>query len=701
MPIERYLCVGGVEVANPCRTLAYFRALGNACMPRPPSAQSCCCCPDWMPGDCSLTVSAGLDAGADEFCWGLFSIAGGSGNYFSTWDVLAAGAPDCPTVRPANPDPDDPGWTRVVADELPLPYSVCSPYEVDPYALVGCGWVRWTITDVETAASATLLFWIDTAVSPFDAGESAVSFDYGETWHVGVAEHTYDLSCPAGEYVLWFDARAEAEQVCLGVLGLAGGTGDALQVTTRYAPAAAPVNVASLPAIDDPAWVLTGSGTMPAPLAPLGSCNPYGVLPDGFFETTIVDTGNGTTLRMIAALNGSLIGPGDFGGSSATTDGGATWQTITGPLTLTFSFPSPLADTFTVPELDDAPWYDPAVPESADVLGVWIEEAQLSVPYERDARARQRGVSLSRGRLGGRELLLVGWLYARTEAATAYGRQWLFEALAGDSCDDACTLPDAQVWTHCDREVRNGGRRTLRRVGLTSYDPEVEPEFPRSCGFKFEATLTAEVPELLLDPALVLSAELDGVEPVCNVCRPCPPATSGCDCGGLDERLREVPQADPASAFCEPPAVMRTCHVIEPPNYWRDATAIVTVNAGTWPGDPTRPGLANLHLRAWPNPAGLDVFDASFDCQEPCLDVEVACIPAGSQLVIDGTTRQATLVCELQQRNGYAYLSSGGGRRFSWPDVSCHGLLLCAEADPLNTAPGSTISVEFVLRERG
>jgi hypothetical protein len=354
---------------------------------------------------------------------------------------------------------------------------------------------------------------------------------------------------------------------------------------------------------------------------------------------------------------------------------------------------------FTTPADDDAPWYDADVPESADVLGVWVEEARLSVPWTREARPRQRGGSLSPARYGPRELTISGWVYTRSEAATAYARHWLFEALSGGDCGDGCSLPDALVWTHCDVATPDAGKRTLRRVGLTSYDPEIEPEFPRRCGFKFEAVLAAEVPDLLLDPVLLADVELDG-DVECNLCHPCPEVESGCSCGSLSSALRVAPQPDPSSSFCEPVAIMRSCVELDPPPLWRDATAIITVSAGEWAGDPSRPGVANLRVRGWANPAGLTDPDL-FVCQEPCLDVEVACVPAGAQLVIDGTTRSAVVLCEQTTANGYAYLSSAGGRRFQWPDVTCQGLWLCVDADALNTADGSTLAVEYVQRERG
>lgn len=354
------------------------------------------------------------------------------------------------------------------------------------------------------------------------------------------------------------------------------------------------------------------------------------------------------------------------------------------------------AAKFTTPWDDDAPWYDPAVPESADVLGVWIEELRMATPYTRKSTSGQRGATLGRRRYQGREIQIAGWLYATSAAGTAYGRQWLGEALAGDECAGES---EATVYTFCDPLRANAGKRTLKRVGLTAYDPEVEEEFPRVCGLKFAATLIAGVPELMHDPVQVLAIAdvLDGAEEVCNLCSPCPDTTYVCTCDVVPTVPRVVPAADPAAVFCQPILTARTTQVLPSPDMWRDATTIISVTSGAWPVSAA--GLSNLRLRAWPNPAGLS--DASyFECQDPCLDVEVGCIPANGTLIIDGTTRTATVICGDVEHNGYAYLSSAGSKKFEWPDVSCDGLLLVIDADPYGTPTGTSLSIEYVTRER-
>lgn len=352
-----------------------------------------------------------------------------------------------------------------------------------------------------------------------------------------------------------------------------------------------------------------------------------------------------------------------------------------------------VAAAWTTPEQDDAPWYDPAIPESSDFLGVWIEEAKLGVPWNREARGRRSGSALGPGRLQGRELAIVGWAFTRSAAATWYARQWLFEALAGPAGCDDCSLPDAVIWTHCDPARPRAGRRTLRRVGLTGWNPEVEPDFPAACGFKFEATLTAEIGSLFLDPVNALATNLVVGDPVCNVCSPCPtPPSDPCSCGDRLPPPRVTTALDLSAAYCQPAEVYRAQGQLDAPTYWRDATAVIRLKADDQ-------GLANTRIRGWVNPVGL-TDPALFECQDPCLDIEVGCVPPLAEMVIDGTTRDARLVCQMVSQNGYSQLSSGG-RRFAWPDISCHGLLVVVDSDAYNTGPGSSVSIEIVERERG
>lgn len=359
---------------------------------------------------------------------------------------------------------------------------------------------------------------------------------------------------------------------------------------------------------------------------------------------------------------------------------------------------------YLTPAEDDAPWYDPAVPASADVLGVWIDEWSTPTPWARTMRPTLRGGALGPGRLGPREITVTGRVYTRSAAATQYARTWLFEAMAGDPCAGSCDLPDLVLWRHCDTAQTPGdGKRTIKRVGLTGFDDDLDPMYPKWCGFRFEATFAAEVPEMFLDPFDTVSVPLAAGYELCLLCDE-PVAIEGdtCACGCGEAPLRYVPVPDPVSCYCMPPYAQRVTASAEPPRLWTDATAIIRIYAGADPANPAAP-LANLRIRGWSNPVGLPAPDEETDpfaTRAPCLDIEVGCVPASAVLTIDGTTRQATVTCNGEDRSAYYYLSSGGGGLFSWPDIACSGLMLVIDADPNNTPPNARVEFEFVGRER-
>jgi len=109
---------------------------------------------------------------------------------------------------------------------------------------------------------------------------------------------------------------------------------------------------------------------------------------------------------------------------------------------------------YTSPILDDAPWYDPDVPESAEFAGFFIEDIEGfdSVVSRDTADGAISGTSLGPLRLRGRCITVTGWLRAKTCCAAEYGLRWLQESLLGDnSCSD-CALGDLYMLKCCPPE---------------------------------------------------------------------------------------------------------------------------------------------------------------------------------------------------------------------------------------------------------
>jgi len=102
-------------------------------------------------------------------------------------------------------------------------------------------------------------------------------------------------------------------------------------------------------------------------------------------------------------------------------------------------------------EADDAPWYDPLVPESVEFAGLFVESVDgFGSPVRRNVREGAiSGSSLGPLRLAGRTLTVTGWLRAKTCCAAEYGLQWLTEALIGGTACADCSLGDLFMLKCC------------------------------------------------------------------------------------------------------------------------------------------------------------------------------------------------------------------------------------------------------------
>jgi len=106
---------------------------------------------------------------------------------------------------------------------------------------------------------------------------------------------------------------------------------------------------------------------------------------------------------------------------------------------------------YTTPELDEAPWYDPAVPESAEFAGLFITKTEGwdSVVSRSVIEGAIGGSALGPLRFTGRTVTFEGWLRAKTCCAAEYGLQWLTEALVGNTLCQDCSLADLYMVKCC------------------------------------------------------------------------------------------------------------------------------------------------------------------------------------------------------------------------------------------------------------
>lgn len=722
-----FLCLGGVELANRNRVMTYIRNLGMPLLQSVPADTDGCQCPAWGPADpCTLSARAGVEAVLPELsCGGIYELTGAGSRFYVVSGVYAYD--EAPVGRPPLPPLTDPGWvfgdaTEVTIADIDNAPNGCYPYGIggtDPFP--GAGFTLLMFTDAVTGATATVVIYNDfTNAVQGDLAGGGVSFDLGETWQEGIVEHTWsNLACSTtpGYFTgrATFDVREGA--MCNAIYGVSGLVGPAT-VLVKFKADATPT-VGEYPDDDDPGWSIAASDLTELPLIQT-QCVPAGLLPEdglpptGYYHVTFTDA-LGRSFVARAVNDYAAQAAGGWGATAYSFDG-STWNVPNPVGTTQIEWTmGELTTEFTTPTLDIAPWYDPARPESADVLGFYITELIVAPTYTRQMRARQHGGSLGAARFGPREVQVTGWCYTRSERATAYAKTWLFEALVAGSCNGDCGLPDLVGYRTCCGDDTVGELRTIKRVGLVSPPKtDLEPKFPKRAGFKFEYTLSAEVPHVFLSPEFVAGGLLmdpDG-EPECNICAPCAaPGPSVCTCGNLAAPQRIVTRDDSDDAWCQPAIVRRRYIPVSATEGWDTAAAIIAITAGTVAATSGWEGLKNLRIVAFQNPLGLtgpelvdgeDVIDYAdyFACQEPCMSIEVACLPAGAELVIDAAARTAQMTCGNITGSALPYLSSRGGSAFRWPEFDCSGLMIVVEADEYNTAPDSTVQVHALAQER-
>lgn len=93
-------------------------------------------------------------------------------------------------------------------------------------------------------------------------------------------------------------------------------------------------------------------------------------------------------------------------------------------------------ETFSDPMSDEAPWYNPMVPASAEFLGINPISIDVLTVLQRKVVTRARGGGVV-GPLTPqpRVLQFQGHMFASTERGMAYGDRWVNEVLANENCN--------------------------------------------------------------------------------------------------------------------------------------------------------------------------------------------------------------------------------------------------------------------------
>lgn len=126
-------------------------------------------------------------------------------------------------------------------------------------------------------------------------------------------------------------------------------------------------------------------------------------------------------------------------------------------------------EPYTDPVTDDAPWYDPTIPESAGILGVMgldVSGFRTSTIARDPVQLVGDGAALGVARRAHRQIVYTVLLIALDECALSYGLGWLAAALDGPGCGTSCDGEVLTTYACCPTGDGSGERRYLYDVGL-------------------------------------------------------------------------------------------------------------------------------------------------------------------------------------------------------------------------------------------
>lgn len=263
---------------------------------------------------------------------------------------------------------------------------------------------------------------------------------------------------------------------------------------------------------------------------------------------SVLTSGSTTTSSALAVaqrnLETNIEDPGTFTSSASARQWNALTLSIPGSATLPLGGWS--AKNYFTPAIDNAPWYNPNEPESANALGFWIEEWTGLDNAHVKRNVQGVGRSGGGGQLGvlgatERVMALNVLLFARTEAAMEHLFRW-FEQTLSSVCA-TCATDSILIRRFCGTTADLwGGVTKLNQVGLVAGPTwETEPLdtgrcFLRRVSFTLAAgdpcmygtgTASAQDATAANVTACLASLQLGARNP----CRPsCPEITAGTSC---------------------------------------------------------------------------------------------------------------------------------------------------------------------------
>lgn len=369
---------------------------------------------------------------------------------------------------------------------------------------------------------------------------------------------------------------------------------------------------------------------------------------------------------------------------------------------------------YTTPADDNAPWYDPNIPESAGFGGVLMTNLDTPTPWE--TRPVYTGVSgggsVGPLRAGPQRVEVLAWLVGCDEPSLVYGFEWLNRALIGGhyDCDIrpgearslrafsgkprcSCCLGDTPG-IHVARYMR-----TLPNVSVMAM-PEVVDTWKRlGCvlGYQVRFTLVStssfsygEVMETLV------GAPTDMQGPF-NVSLP--------DCAQPETEFSFTPRCFATAltstttvntnCWCQPLSVFRSCHTLDNPESDR-AVPHLEIDTPAAAGGITE--SSNIRVVFYENRPGDPTLDCGvnesvdwWECNRKMAVLEVPVLPQQSKFVFDGQTGRTRIETADGQVHTRGVVQGENGLPLSVPVMRpCSEMHVVVETDCEATIPGTT-----------
>lgn len=373
---------------------------------------------------------------------------------------------------------------------------------------------------------------------------------------------------------------------------------------------------------------------------------------------------------------------------------------------------------YTVPdaEVEPAPWYDPAVPASAEFLGFM----PLTVEGTQD-NPRGRIVT---GAVGGggvfgpardqpRTITVTGVVIGSTCCGAAYGMQFLSQVLAGcsgGSCDGDCF----EMYNCCPGEgmtpvqFNAAHRRTYRRTSLVSGPTVLGTTSSGSCDrsacaagaelIDVEFVLVAATPWAWTDPVPVLEVTppiggggdciewcLSSATSGPNSCDPAVCLFQACVKGGdpCGDPRNPVPSPPtpkvPVGAYCAPLGPERACYdfdISDRPQWASDVPVIQVYSGAT--------ELRNIRVTIYEKQDGTSLTCdqvADRNLCNPVQDFLVSYIPARTTVTLDGAIGRATVNCNGSCGTASTAYGNQDGGPVQLSELTCASYCVCIETD--------------------